>query len=477
MFFSSITFLMYFLPITLGIYYISPAKLKNTVLFICSLVFYAWGEPVYVSLMLFSTVLDYTCGRMIDKYRGKNTAKLFLLISVFVNLGMLCTFKYSGMLAAGVQKILHYSVHVPAVALPIGISFYTFQTMSYSIDIYRGVIPVQKNIISFGTYVTLFPQLIAGPIVRYETIAGEIDRRKHSTEDFACGAKRFVCGLSKKVLLANNIGLLWESCSKQILNGSGSMVTAWLALIAYGFQIYFDFSGYSDMAIGLGHIFGFTFPENFKYPYISKSITEFWRRWHITLSTWFREYLYIPLGGNRRGRTRQIWNLFVVWSLTGLWHGASWNFVLWGIYYFILLTIEKIFLGEKLEQLPGWLQHGYTCLIVLFGWVIFANENIADLGRYFLTMFGANGALYNQTAIYQWYTHIPLLVVLIIGSTKLPKQLLRKGWTRLKLIDAISSHQEQIRFVAASIFTVLVLYCSVAFLVSGSYNPFLYFRF
>ena len=231
------------------------------------------------------------------------------------------------------------------------------------------------------------------------------------------------------------------------------------------------------MSIGLWHIFGFTFPENFKYPYISKSITEFWRRWHITLRTWFREYLYIPLGGNRRGRTRQIWNLFVVWSLTGLWHGASWNFVLWGIYYFILLTIEKIFLGEKLEQLPGWLQHVYTCLVVLFGCVSFANENIADLGRYFLTMFGATGALYNQTAIYQWYTHIPLLILLIIGSTKLPKQLLRKGWTRLKLIDAISSRQEQLRFVAASIFTVLVLYCSVAFLVSGSYNPFLYFRF
>ena len=290
----------------------------------------------------------------------------------------------------------------------------------------------------------------------------------------AAGLQRFIIGLGKKVLLANQIGALWTEISTQ---KTGTVLGAWLGAIAFMFQIYFDFSGYSDMAIGLGHIFGFTFPENFKYPYISKSITEFWHRWHITLSTWFREYLYIPLGGNRRGRTRQIWNLFVVWSLTGLWHGASWNFVLWGIYYFILLTIEKIFLGEKLEQLPGWLQHVYTCLVVLFGWVIFANENIADLGRYFLTMFGANGALYNQTAIYQWYTHIPLLIVLIIGSTKLPKQLLRKGWTRLKLIDAISSRQEQIRFVAASIFTVLVLYCSVAFLVSGSYNPFLYFRF
>ena len=346
--------------------------------------------------------------------------------------------------------------------------------MSYTIDVYRQKVKAQHNLIAFGMYVSMFPQLIAGPIVRYASVEQQMNDRVLVPAKMAAGLQRFIIGLGKKVLLANQIGALWTEISTQ---KTGTVLGAWLGAIAFMFQIYFDFSGYSDMAIGLGHIFGFTFPENFKYPYISKSITEFWRRWHITLSTWFRGYLYIPLGGNRRGRTRQIWNLFVVWSLTGLWHGASWNFVLWGIYYFILLTIEKIFLGEKLEQLPGWLQHVYTCLVVLFGWVIFANENIADLGRYFLTMFGANGALYNQTAIYQWYTHIPLLIVLIIGSTKLPKQLLRKGWTRLKLIDAISSRQEQIRFVAASIFTVLVLYCSVAFLVSGSYNPFLYFRF
>ena len=365
-------------------------------------------------------------------------------------------------------------IHIWKLALPIGISFYTFQTMSYTIDVYRQKVKAQHNLIAFGMYVSMFPQLIAGPIVRYASVEQQMNDRVLVPAKMAAGLQRFIIGLGKKVLLANQIGALWTEISTQ---KTGTVLGAWLGAIAFMFQIYFDFSGYSDMAIGLGHIFGFTFPENFKYPYISKSITEFWRRWHITLSTWFREYLYIPLGGNRRGRTRQIWNLFVVWSLTGLWHGASWNFVLWGIYYFILLTIEKIFLGEKLEQLPGWLQHVYTCLVVLFGWVIFANENIADLGRYFLTMFGANGALYNQTAIYQWYTHIPLLIVLIIGSTKLPKQLLRKGWTRLKLIDAISSRQEQIRFVAASIFTVLVLYCSVAFLVSGSYNPFLYFRF
>ena len=473
MVFSSLLFLVRFLPIVLILYYISPRKYRNFVLFVSSLFFYAWGEPVYVTLILFSSVVDYIAGRMVGYYKQLGSIKgqkIAVLCSATINLSLLFVFKYADFFISLVDHVPSINIAPLNLALPIGISFYTFQTMSYTIDVYRGEAKVQKNFITFGAYVALFPQLIAGPIVRYQTVAEQMDSRKETLDLFKQGVLRFVVGLGKKVLIANQVGALWNEIAQTKVN----MLTtsqAWLGAVAFTLQIYFDFSGYSDMAIGLGHIFGFTFPENFKYPYISKSITEFWRRWHITLSTWFREYLYIPLGGNRRGRTRQIW------SLTGLWHGASWNFVLWGIYYFILLTIEKIFLGEKLEQLPGWLQHVYTCLVVLFGWVIFANENIADLGRYFLTMFGANGALYNQTAIYQWYTHIPLLIVLIIGSTKLPKQLLRKGWTRLKLIDAISSRQEQIRFVAASIFTVLVLYCSVAFLVSGSYNPFLYFRF
>lgn len=479
MVFSSLLFLFRFLPAVLILYFLAPRRWRNLVLLLFSLAFYAWGEPVYIILMLVSILVSYTGGILVDRFlrQGRSrSARVALIGSSVVSLSLLGFFKYADFVIGTVNSLTGSELGLLKLALPIGISFYTFQTMSYTIDVYRGEAKVQKNLISFGAYVTMFPQLIAGPIVQYKTIDEQLRTRKETAEQFAEGVHRFMVGLGKKVLLANNAGALWDSIRAMTCTEL-PVLTAWVGLAAYTFQLYFDFSAYSDMAIGLGKMFGFHFLENFNYPYISKSITEFWRRWHITLSTWFREYLYIPLGGNRRGRTRQIWNLFVVWSLTGLWHGASWNFVLWGIYYFILLTIEKIFLGEKLEQLPGWLQHGYTCLIVLFGWVIFANENIADLGRYFLTMFGANGALYNQTAIYQWYTHIPLLVVLIIGSTKLPKQLLRKGWTRLKLIDAISSHQEQIRFVAASIFTVLVLYCSVAFLVSGSYNPFLYFRF
>ena len=469
MVFSSVIFLFLFLPVVLGVYFLCPKQqAKNLWLIAASLLFYAFSGLWYVLLLLFSVLCNYIAGLFVS---GR---KPVLYAAVAVNLGILGVFKYLGFLAQTVNHLPGVSVPVPSIVLPVGISFFTFQGLSYVIDVYRNEQLKSTKFSDVLLYISLFPQLVAGPIVRYASVEQQMNDRVLVPAKMAAGLQRFIIGLGKKVLLANQIGALWTEISTQ---KTGTVLGAWLGAIAFMFQIYFDFSGYSDMAIGLGHIFGFTFPENFKYPYISKSITEFWRRWHITLSTWFREYLYIPLGGNRRGRTRQIWNLFVVWSLTGLWHGASWNFVLWGIYYFILLTIEKIFLGEKLEQLPGWLQHGYTCLIVLFGWVIFANENIADLGRYFLTMFGANGALYNQTAIYQWYTHIPLLIVLIIGSTKLPKQLLRKGWTRLKLIDAISSHQEQIRFVAASIFTVLVLYCSVAFLVSGSYNPFLYFRF
>lgn len=473
MVFSSITFLMYFLPITLGIYYISPAKLKNTVLFICSLVFYAWGEPVYVSLMLFSTVLDYTCGRMIDKYRGKNTAKLFLLISVFVNLGMLCTFKYSGMLAAGVQKILHYSVHVPAVALPIGISFYTFQTMSYSIDVYRGVIPVQKNIISFGTYVTLFPQLIAGPIVRYETIAGEIDRRKHSTEDFACGAKRFVCGLSKKVLLANNIGLLWESGSKQILNGSGSMVTAWLALIAYGFQIYFDFSGYSDMAIGLGRMFGFHFCENFNYPFLADSITDFWRRWHISMGSWFRDYVYIPLGGSRNGTVRQIINIGIVWLLTGLWHGASVNFILWGIYFGVILMAEKAFILKWLVKIPKVFRRCYSYLIVTISWILFACTKRAERIVFFKALTGIGKKFVcDRESMYLMFSYLPLIAICFVAAAPFGKN-----------IYSIIQKRSETRLTNASVavFEIMLvtfgMFLSVVYLISSSYNPFLYFRF
>lgn len=473
MVFSSITFLMYFLPITLCIYYIAPAKLKNTVLFICSLVFYAWGEPVYVSLMLFSTVLDYTCGRMIDKNRGKNIAKLFLFISVFVNLGMLCTFKYSGMLAAGVQRIFHYSVPVPALALPIGISFYTFQTMSYSIDVYRGIIPVQKNIISFGTYVTLFPQLIAGPIVRYETIAGEIDKREHSTEDFAYGVKRFVCGLSKKVLLANNIGLLWESGSKQVLSGDGSMVTAWLALVAYGFQIYFDFSGYSDMAIGLGRMFGFHFCENFNHPFMADSITDFWRRWHISMGSWFRDYVYIPLGGSRKGTVRQIINIGIVWFLTGLWHGASVNFILWGIYFGIILVAEKVFVLKWLQKIPKMLRTCYSYILVTISWILFACTRKTEGMAFFKTLTGFGKAvLYDRESMYLMFSYLPLLAICFVAATPFGKS----------IYDMIQEKADtKLRNFSFAAFEIVLLtfgmFLSVVYLISSSYNPFLYFRF
>lgn len=322
MVFSSLTFLFLYLPLVLLVYFAVPKKMKNAILFIFSLIFYAWGEPIYVGLMIFSTVLDYCCGKAVDKYRGTKKAKIGLLVSVFVNLGLLCLFKYTDFIIGTVNGIFGSPIPLLGLPLPIGISFYTFQTMSYTIDVYRGDAKVQNNIISFGAYVALFPQLIAGPIVRYQTIADQVDERVHSFDKFGEGVKRFICGLGKKVLLANNIGLLWDTISKTEISAL-SVLSAWLGIFAFAFQIYFDFSGYSDMAIGLGKIFGFEFLENFDYPYTSKSVTEFWRRWHISLGTWFRDYIYIPLGGNRRGKWIQLRNIAVVWLLTGFWHGAS----------------------------------------------------------------------------------------------------------------------------------------------------------
>ena len=341
MVFSSLTFLLWFLPCVLLVYFLAPKKAKNAILFAFSLLFYAWGEPVYVGLMIFSTVLDYTCGRAVEKFRGTPKAKLGLMVSVIVNLSLLCLFKYTDFLIGTVNGVFGCSIPLLNLPLPIGISFYTFQTMSYTIDVYRGDAKAQQNIITFGAYVSLFPQLIAGPIVRYQTIADQLDGRTHSVDKFGEGVKRFVCGLGKKVLLANNIGLLWSTVSA---SGDLTVVSAWLGIIAYGFQIYFDFSGYSDMAIGLGKMFGFDFLENFDHPYCSKSVTEFWRRWHISMGTWFRDYVYIPLGGNRKGFAVQLRNIAIVWLLTGFWHGASWNYVLWGVFYGLLLIGEKFFL-------------------------------------------------------------------------------------------------------------------------------------
>ncbi|MDO4380192.1 MAG: MBOAT family protein [Clostridia bacterium] len=464
MVFSSLTFLLWFLPCVLIVYFAVPNRFKNTVLFLFSLLFYAWGEPVYVGLMVFSTVLDYCCGRAVDKYRGTPKAKIGLLVSVIVNLSLLCLFKYTDFLIGTVNSVFGIGIPLLNLPLPIGISFYTFQTMSYTIDVYRGDAKVQKNIISFGAYVSLFPQLIAGPIVRYQTIADQIDERTHSFDKFGEGVKRFVCGLGKKVLLANNIGILWSEISKE---SSLTVLSAWLGIIAFSFQIYFDFSGYSDMAIGLGKMFGFDFPENFDYPYISKSITEFWRRWHISMGTWFRDYVYIPLGGNRKGLAIQLRNIAVVWLLTGFWHGASWNYVLWGVFYGVILIIEKFFLLEKLKKTPAFVCHIYSLLCVAVGWVLFAFEDFGAGIEYLKAMFG-QAVFCDSSALYRLLSYFPLLLLCSVAATPFGKKLYQK-----------LNEKRGEGFMAAADITgaAAVAVLSVTYLISGSYNPFLYFRF
>ncbi len=464
MVFSSLTFLLWFLPCVLLVYFLVPKKAKNAILFAFSLLFYAWGEPIYVGLMIFSTVLDYCCGRAVEKYRGTPKAKIGLLVSVIVNLSLLCLFKYTDFLLGTVNGIFGCNIPLLNLPLPIGISFYTFQTMSYTIDVYRGDAKVQNNIISFGAYVSLFPQLIAGPIVRYQTIADQIDERTHSFDKFGEGVKRFVCGLGKKVLLANNIGLLWNTIS-----GSSelSVVSAWLGIVAFAFQIYFDFSGYSDMAIGLGKMFGFDFLENFDHPYCSKSVTEFWRRWHISMGTWFRDYVYIPLGGNRKGLAIQLRNIAIVWLLTGFWHGASWNYVLWGVFYGALLIIEKFFLLDKLKKAPAIVGHLYTLLCVAVSWVLFAFENISKGWAYFKVMFG--GAVFcSSAALYQLLSYLPLLLLCAVAATPIGAKLYHK--LNEKCSTGLMATADVTGIVA-------VVGLSVTYLISGSYNPFLYFRF
>ena len=462
MIFSSPLFIALFLPSVLAVYYLTPRSLKTLVLFLASLFFYGWGEPVYVSLMLFSTVVDYTHGILVDKYRGTPRARVFLWSSVLINLGLLGIFKYSGFLAASINGLLGLHLPVPQLALPIGISFYTFQTMSYTIDVYRGQAPVQRNIISFGAYVALFPQLIAGPIVRYIDVAAQLDDRTCSADGLGAGASRFVCGLSKKVLLANTFGGIWESLS----GGPLSLAGSWLGILCYALQIYYDFSGYSDMAIGLGRMLGFDFPENFNYPYISRSVTEFWRRWHISLGTWFREYVYIPLGGNRRGPARQIVNLLVVWLCTGIWHGAGWNFLLWGLYYFCFLVLEKRFLLRHLQR-SRVLSHLYTLAVVCFGWVLFAFEDMTAAWAYMGAMAGIGVPAVTGSALYYAATLCPLLLAAAVGSTPLPCRLYQKAVRKDTPAAALLAGALLLAGFAAS----------TAYLVAGTYNPFLYFRF
>lgn len=458
---------MLFLPAVLLVYFAVPQQGKNAVLFLFSLLFYAWGEPIYVILMIFSTVLDYTCGRLVEKNRGTSRQKIGLIISVVCNIGLLCFFKYTDFFIGTVNGLFGTGIPQLHLPLPIGISFYTFQTMSYTIDVYRNEAKMQKNIISFGAYVSLFPQLIAGPIVRYQDIADQLDERTHSFDKFGDGVKRFVTGLGKKVLLANNIGLLWSTVSA---SGSDSLTTvgAWLGVIAFGFQIYFDFSGYSDMAIGLGKIFGFDFLENFNYPYISGSVTVFWQRWHMSLGKWFRDYVYIPLGGNRRGLPIQIRNIAVVWLLTGFWHGASWNYVLWGVYYGVLLVCEKMFLLNWLKKAPSVIGHFYTLFFVTLSWVLFAFED-ADKGiSYLKVMFGGGTGFVNEGTMYQLFSYLPLLIICTVASAPLAK----------KLYEKMNAKCGEGLLLTADAVRILGLFAlSVAYLISGSYNPFLYFRF
>lgn len=465
MVFSSILFLFWFLPITLILYFMVPKRFKNIILLIASLFFYAWGEPKYIWIMAFSTVLDFTAGKNVAKAQIENDpkrAKRWLLTSIILNLSFLAFFKYSNFIILTLNDLLSLDLGLLSITLPIGISFYTFQTMSYTIDIYRKEAKAQKNIFDFATYVTLFPQLIAGPIVRYQDIADELTERDSSFSNISQGIDRFIIGLGKKVLLANNIGLLWQNISQSL--STLTVLSAWIGIISFAFQIYFDFSGYSDMAIGLGQIFGFHFPENFNYPYMSKSITEFWRRWHISLGTWFREYVYIPLGGNRVSIPLQVRNILVVWFLTGLWHGASWNFVIWGLYFGLILFVERFILKHVLKKAPSVFAHLYTLVLVLISWVIFAFDSIVDGWKYLQVMFGfSSQALINQEALYLLSSYGLLLLVLVVASTNLSKKL--------------KQHPLFSNLFLRNTALCIVLLVSVAYLVDSTYNPFLYFRF
>lgn len=454
MVFSSILFIFYFLPLTLLLYYAGPSRLRNLVLLVMSLAFYSWGEPVYVSIMLFSTIFDYGNGLAIEKCLSssrKRAARAVLLLSVAGNLGILGFFKYSNFFIETVNAVGGMDFPFLELSLPIGISFYTFQTMSYTIDVYLGQARAQKNLVQFGAYVAMFPQLVAGPIVKYKDISGQLADRNVTAERFSYGISRFITGLSKKVLLANNIGMVWEQISGGNLAGL-SAAEAWIGAAAFSFQIYFDFSGYSDMAIGLGELFGFHFQENFNHPYQSKSMTEFWRRWHISLGTWFREYVYIPLGGSRKGMKRQLLNLLIVWCLTGLWHGASWNFLIWGLYFGVFLTAEKLFLLRRLEAFPGWVSHAYCLIFVAVSWVIFAFDSMADVCTYVKSMFGlGSGGWIGEAALYYGETWGVFFVVCALCSLGI--------------------------FKMKRAFLPVLFAASICFLAGGTYNPFLYFRF
>ncbi|MDD6219845.1 MAG: MBOAT family protein [Clostridia bacterium] len=467
MVFSSLIFLFIFFPLTLLLYFIARnIKTKNFILVVASLIFYSWGEPVWVILLIFSSILDYTVSHAIEKHRNQPITKFYLAVSVIINLGLLAVFKYSGFFISTVNSVFGLSLPEPAFSLPIGISFYTFQTMSYSIDVYRGNVKAQKSFMNFLMFVSLFPQLIAGPIVRYSDIEDQISKRTVTTEAFSAGTTRFMAGLGKKVLIANYAGSLATSLLKDI--DSAAVMSVWFGVLFYAFQIYFDFSGYSDMAIGLGKMFGFDYPENFKYPYISTSITEFWRRWHITLSSFFRDYVYIPLGGNRVGVPRQILNLLIVWGLTGLWHGASWNFVLWGLYYFFFLCLEKFILKKFFDKIPSPIRWLYSMSVVLVGWMIFYFDDFQTLITAFSVAFGhAGNAFTDPVSETLVINNVPFILIAAIASTPV-LNIVRC------LVEKSSPLTESILRI---VYNIVMLILCVASLVGSTYNPFLYFRF
>lgn len=469
MLFSSITFLFLFLPIMLAVYYIAPPQWKNLLLLAGSLIFYAWGEPVYIILMILSILLNYFCGMDIEnKSENEAKAKRSLVFAITVNIVLLVFFKYFGFLVESTNTLFGISIPYRELALPIGISFYTFQEISYIVDVYRGKVKAQQSLVKYALYVSMFPQLVAGPIVCYGDIEKQLTERKISGRKLGQGAMLFIIGLSKKAVLANTLGKIFEEISSTSASNL-TVLMAWLGCITYAFQIYFDFSGYSDMAIGLGRMFGFEFKKNFDVPYISKSITEFWRRWHISLSSWFREYVYIPLGGNHVTISRNIVNLLIVWMLTGMWHGAAWNFIVWGIYYGVVLVLEKYVWGAIVDRWPSVLQHIYALVLVLVGWVFFFSPSLGAALRYLFAMVGGGAGFASKEVFFVILTHWLFYLLAVIGSTTLGSRMLRA------ILNVSENHTVRIVITLVVFFGMLAI--SVAYLIADTYNPFLYFRF
>ena len=463
MLFTSISFFYYFLPTIIILYFITPKKYRNYILLIFSIIFYMYGEPKYVILMLVEILVAYFGALLIDKYKSKE----IFLITIIIHIGLLCVFKYTDLFIGTINSIFKTNISFLNIALPIGISFYTFQILSYVIDVYRGKVKVQKNILKLATYVSLFPQLIAGPIVRYETICDELDNRDETIEKFSLGVRRFIIGLAKKVLIANMLG---ELCTKFSLVDERSVLFYWIFAISYMLQVYFDFSAYSDMAIGLGKMFGFTFLENFNYPFISKSITEFWRRWHISLSSWFKDYVYIPLGGSRKGTLKLVRNILIVWFLTGIWHGAAYNFIIWGLFIGVFLVIEKLWLSKYISKLPKFLRNIYVLFIIMISFIMFNAGSINEAFFNIKGLFGLNKEVFiNNYTIYYLKSYLIVLIIAIFGATPLFKNIIEK-LKKSKCLNKIIN-------VLEPIFLIILLLLVTAYLIDSSYNPFLYFRF